>query len=126
MALLIGDVRQEMKSNLSALIQKIREERHDKPNYFIFIGAKLDARYKDIFRQGIVITQERPDVQLGTILVYIDNHKGTWKLEWCLPLDTIKPDFALEKSDGYSELIMQSLQTPDAINKVEDKIVNRL
>ena len=126
MSLLIGDVRQDMKKNLSALIQKIREERQDKPNYYIYIGAKVGGMNNNVLKQGIIITETRPDVQLGTILVYIDNHKGTWKLEWCLPLDTIKPDFALEKSDGYSELIMQSLQTPDAINKVEDKIVNRL
>ena len=126
MALIIGDVRQEMKANLSALIQKIREERHDKPNYYIFVGAKLDGMNSDVLRQGIVITQERPEVQLGTILVYIDNKKGTWSLEWCFPLDAQAPGFALEKSDGYSELIMQSLQTPNAIDKVKDKIVKRL
>ena len=122
---MIGDVRQEMKANLNALIQKIREERHGKPNYYIFIGAKLDDRYKDVFRQGIVITEKKPGVQLGTILVYIDNEKGTWKLEWCFPLDAQAPGFALEKSDGYSELIMQSLQTPDAIDKVDDKIIKK-
>ncbi len=125
MSLMIGDVRQEMKANLNALIQKIREERQDKPNYYIFIGAKLDDRYKDVFRQGIVITEKKPGVQLGTILVYIDNEKGTWKLEWCFPLDAQSPGFALEKSDGYSELIMQSLQTPNAIDKVDDKIIKK-
>ena len=125
MSLLIGDVRKEMKSNLGAMIQKIREERQDKPNYYIFVGAKLDDRYKDVFRQGIIITEKRPGVQLGTILVYIDNEKGTWKLEWCFPLDAQVPDFALEKSEGYSELIYQSLQTPGAIDKVNDIIVKR-
>ena len=125
MTLIIGDVRQEMKKNLSALIQEIREERHDKPNYYIFVGAKIPDVRHSIIKQGIVIMEERPQVQLGTILVYIDNEKGTWRLEWCFPLDAVKPDFALENSDGYSELIFQSLQTPDAINKVDDKIIKR-
>ena len=126
MTLLIGDVRKEMKDNLSALIQTIREDRQDKPNYYIYVGAKLNDPNKDVIKQGIVITEQRPEFQLGTILVYINNEKGTWGLEWCFPLDAAVPDFALENSDGYSELIYQSLQTPNAIDKVKDKIVKRL
>lgn len=85
MAILIGDMRQQMGENLCKVIDGVINRNSDKKQYYILVHSKFNS--DNVIKQSIVLTSTIPDKMFGTICFHVDNQKGEVKRIWILPLD---------------------------------------
>jgi hypothetical protein len=108
------DGRSELAEELNRKIEKIRQERHDKPNYYILVAAQVNNIDKDVIDQKYILLPERPiNPVVGTILYFVDNGNSKITRIWVLPRDIIQPASTINQSGDYSDEIFSHGELPN-------------
>lgn len=104
----IGETREAMREKLlSDQLYKIAKEAHQEKKlneFWIVISHKPDQFLSGVIREGIVVTNKKPQKMLGSMCFHVVWDKGFFQPEWILPLD-LGVDLPMLGSDGHSELI---------------------
>jgi len=105
MKLLLGDIRNELHNDLLRNIERIIEQRQDKPSYWILVyqnrenlsGQETKGQERpgwtqyiegtDLINTKIILLSQKPPKMVGTMCWHVDNRRGKLVREWILPLD---------------------------------------
>lgn len=123
-AVLMGDMRKQMASDLLKSLTYVIEKKADHPRpYFILVATHIDPVRKGVIKERLILLDEMPKKRyLGTILVRVDNRHADAEIVWNLPLDIPAPGFiAAERAnhparEGVTS-IMESAQGIGLVNR---------
>ena len=107
------EARNEMTIAHQKNIEKVIEKYKRQPNYYILVITHVDNYDPNVIREVFKPTFKRPEVQLGTILYYVDNRNGELFREWVLPRDIIQPEETINKAGDFSDEIFSCGEAPN-------------
>lgn len=126
-SLLMGDVRQQMASDLMKSLEEVVNRKADyREPYYILIATHKDPGKKgDVIKEKILLLSEKPGKLLGTILFRIDNVRGDATIEWILPLDIPAPIFIpTERGKIHERVGVKGIQESSQGLPILNRVVN--
>ena len=104
MSIDIRTARNEMTMDLRNSLERTIDKHKNRPNYYILVVAYTDLSNRSIIRTKKILLKNKPAPQVGTMLYYVDNKKGTLKRIWVLPRDIVRPMGTVAESDFSDEI----------------------
>ena len=87
----IGETRQAMREKLlSEKLYKIAYDAHREKSldkFWIFLSYKPDVILDCVIREGVIVTNRKPQKMLNSMCFFCDWIKGVFNCEWILPMD---------------------------------------
>ena len=100
----IRTARNEMTMDLKNSLERTIDKHKGKPNYYILVVAYTDLSDNSIIRTKKILLKNKPAPQVGTMLYYVNNKKGTLERIWVLPRDIMQPEDTIAEGEFSDEI----------------------